>query len=223
MPMCLFEHTHGHFELLNVSGYVDYVYINLEKPDNKRYYFVGDAGEQIILGNFSEKVTIIGVIGKIIVGALKYSAVLKHADEVGGVTKVVSKNLDDVAKAVKHPEIFSENTLQHIFLENKTGGFHYEGLSDATSKVVQITKAPNANGVYQAMVEIGGKVKKTPSTFFPKSWSPEKIVESIEDVYFNPTRVDNIKKMYDGVVDGVNIRLFLDEYGKIVSAFPMIK
>ena len=223
MPMCLFEHTHGHFELLNVSGYVDYVYINLEKPDNKWYYFVGDAGEQIILGNFSEKVTMIGVIGKIIVGALKYSAVLKHADEVGGVTKVVSKNLDDVAKAVKHPEIFSENTLQHIFLGNKTGGFHYEGLSDATSKVVQITKAPDANGVYQAMVEIGGKVKKTPSTFFPKSWSPEKIVESIEDVYFNPTRVDNIKKMYDGVVDGVNIRLFLDEYGKIVSAFPMIK
>ena len=296
---------------VNVSDYVDYVYINLEKPDNKWYYFVGDAGEQIILGNFSEKVTITGTIGAIIVGelpivgtaadirdvtadfanwewswghagitaldiigmiplvgALKYSdelcvaakgmklsdnagdilssalkhaddasgiasksdelaevvqkAVLKHADEVGGVTKVVSKNLDDVAKAVKHPEIFSENTLQHIFLGNKTGGFHYEGLSDATSKVVQITKAPDANGVYQAMVEIGGKAKKTPSTFFPKSWSPEKIVESIEDVYFNPTGVDTIRKMYDGVVDGVNIRLFLDEYGKIISAFPVM-
>ena len=68
--MCLFEHTHGHFELLNVSTCVDYVYINLEKPDNKWYYFVGDDGEQIILGNFSEKVTIIGVIGKIIVGEL---------------------------------------------------------------------------------------------------------------------------------------------------------
>ena len=295
---------------VNVSDYVDYVYINLEKPDNKWYYFVGDAGEQIILGNFSEKVTITGTIGAIIVGelpgvgtaadirdvtadfanwewswghvgittldiigmiplvgALKYSdelcvaakgmklsdnagdilssalkhaddasgiasksdelaevvqkAVLKHADEVGGVTKVVSKNLDDVAKAVKHPEIFSENTLQHIFLGNKTGGFHYEGLSDATSKVVQITKAPDANGVYEAIVEIGGK-KAKPSTFFPKTWSPEKVVEAIEDVYFNPTSVDNVKKMYDGVVDGVIIRLFLDEYGKIVSAFPLI-
>ena len=295
---------------VNVSDYVDYVYINLEKPDNKWYYFVGDAGEQIILGNFSEKVTITGTIGAIIVGelpivgtaadirdvtadfanwewswghagitaldiigmiplvgALKYSdelcvaakgmklsdnagdilssalkhaddasgiasksdelaevvqkAVLKHADEVGGVTKVVSKNLDDVAKAVKHPEIFTENTLQHIFLGNKTGGFHYEGLSDATSKVVQITKAPNANGVYEAIVEIGGK-KAKPSTFFPKTWSPEKVVEAIEDVYFNPTSVDNVKKMYDGVVDGVIIRLFLDEYGKIVSAFPLI-
>ena len=108
-----------------------------------------------------------------------------------------------------------------FFLENKTGGFHYEGLSDATSKVVQITKAPDANGVYEAIVEIGGK-KFKPSTFFPKTWSPEKIVEAIEDVYFNPTRVDNIKKMYDGVVDGVNIRLFLDEYGKIISAFPVM-
>ena len=88
--------------------------------------------------------------------------------------------------------------------------------------MVQITKAPDANGVYQAMVEIGGKVKKTPSNFFPKSWSPEKIVESIEDVYFNPTGVDTIRKMYDGVVDGVNIRLFFDEYGKIISAFPVM-
>ena len=222
MPMCLFEHTHGHFELLNVSDYVDYVYINLEKPDNKWYYFVGDAGEQIILENFSEKVTIIGVIGKIIVGALKYSAVLKHADEVGGVTKAVSKNFDDVAKAVKHSEIFKDDTLKHIFLGNKTGGFHYEGLSDATSKVVQITKAPNANGVYEAIVEIGGK-KFKPSTFFPKTWSPEKIVEAIEDVYFNPTSVDTMKNAYEGVVDGVKIQIFLDNNGKIVSAFPKIK
>ena len=147
---------------------------------------------------------------------------LKHADEVGGVTKVVSKNLDDVAKAVKHPEIFTENTLQHIFLGNKTGGFHYEGLSDATSKVVQITKAPDANGVYEAIVEIGGKTKKSPSTFFPKSWSPEKIVDAIQDVYFNPIGVDDIKNVYEGVVDGVKIQVFLNQYGKIVSAFPVM-
>ena len=146
---------------------------------------------------------------------------LKHADEVGGVTKVVSKNLDDVAKAVKHPEIFTENTLQHIFLGNKTGGFHYEGLSDATSKVVQITKAPDANGVYEAIVEIGGK-KSKPSTFFPKTWSPEKVVEAIEDVYFNPVGVDVIRNAYDGIVDGVKIQVFLNQYGKVVSAFPVM-
>ena len=110
-----------------------------------------------------------------------------------------------------------------FFLENKTGGFHYEGLSDATSKVVQIMKAPDANGVYEAIVEIGGKTKKSPSTFFPKSWSPEKIVEAIEEVYFNPTRIDKIKNAYDGVVDGVNIRVFLDNAGEIVSAFPFIQ
>ena len=109
-----------------------------------------------------------------------------------------------------------------FFLENKTGGFHYEGLSDATSKAVQIAKAPDANGVYEAIVEIGGKTKKSPSTFFPKSWSPEKIIDAIQDLYFNPTEVDTIRKMYDGVVDGVNIRLFLNEYGKIISAFPVM-
>lgn len=110
-----------------------------------------------------------------------------------------------------------------FLLGNKTGGFHYEGLSDATSKVVQITKAPDANGVYQAMVEIGGKVKKTPSTFFPKSWSPEKIIDAIQDLYFNPTGVDTIRKMYDGVVDGVNIRLFLMSMARLFLHFLLCK
>ena len=109
-----------------------------------------------------------------------------------------------------------------FFLGNKTGGFLYEGLSDATSKVVHIMKAPDANGVYQAMVEIGGKVKKTPSTFFPKTWSPEKVVEAIEDVYFNPVGVDVIRNAYDGIVDGVKIQVFLNQYGKVVSAFPVM-
>ena len=292
---------------------IDIVYINLEKPDNKWYYLIADTGEQVIFGNFSEKVTIYGVVGQIavgeipgigtaadirditadfvnwkwswghvgataldmiglipVVGALKYSdeisgiaakgvklsdganeiltdalkhaddasdvvsksdeigdvvkkALTKHADEVGDVTKAVTKNYDDVVKAVKHPEIFSEGALEHIFKGANGGGFHYEGLSDATSKVVEITKFPDANGVYEAMVEIGGKVKKTPSTFFPKDWSPEQVLDAIEQVYINPSEVNEISNAYRGTVNGVVINLYLNSDKRIISAFPYLE
>mgnify|MGYP004462037859 FL=1 len=291
---------------------IDIVYINLEKPDNKWYYLIADTGEQVIFGNFSEKVTIYGVVGQIavgeipgigtaadirditadfvnwkwswghvgataldmiglipVVGALKYSdeisgiaakgvklsdganeiltdalkhaddasdvvsksdeigdvvkkALTKHADEVGDVTKAVTKNYDDVVKAVKHPEIFSEGALEHVFKGANGGGFHYEGLSDATSKVVEITKFPDANGVYEAMVEVGGKVKKQPSTFFPKDWSPEQVLDAVEEAYnARALRKGNI---YRGVTSsGITIEMYIDlNNNKINSFFPVM-
>ena len=107
-----------------------------------------------------------------------------------------------------------------FFLENKTGGFHYEGLSDATSKAVQITKAPDANGVYEAIVEIGGKTKKSPSTFFPKSWSPEKFIDTIEEAY--EKRVLKNGNTYRAITSsGIIVEMYIDPTtSKIISALP---
>ena len=157
------------------------------------------------------------------IGDVVKKALTKHADEVGDVTKAVTKNYDDVVKAVKHPEIFSEGALEHVFKGTKGRGFHYEGLSDDTSKVVEITRFPDANGVYEAMVEIGGKVKKTPSTFFPKDWSPEQVLDAIEEAYAN--RVFKNRNRYEAVTSsGITVGLYLDmETNKIISAFPIIQ
>lgn len=259
-------------KLVNVND-DDFVYINLEKPDNKWYYLVTDTGEQIILGNFSQKVTIIGVLAQLVVGeipvvgtiadvrdvtadlvnwewswghvgttsldviglipivvALKYvdeagtvakgvklsdgageiltsalkhsddasdaisksdeigdivqKALVKHADDVGDVAKVATRSYDDVVKAVKHPEIFNEGALEHVFKGSNGRGFHYEGLSDATSKVIEITKFPDANGVYEAVVEVAEKQKNAKSTFFPKEWSIEQVLDAVEEAYY---------------------------------------
>ena len=289
--------------------------INLEKPDNKWYYFTTEDGEQILFGNFTDKVTIKGTIGQIIVGeipvvgtaadirdivadfknwkwtwghagttlldmigilpvvgTLKYSdevavaikggrklsdsageiltatlkkldkvdevadaakhsdeiaegvagALLKNADELGTVAKTTIKTFDDLKAAVKNITSYADNALEHIFKGNRTGGFHYEGLEDAAGKVVQITKAPNAQGVYEATVEIAGKGKNVRSTFFPKSWTPEQVLDAIEEVFSNG-KYNAAKNIKTGMVNGVKIRINLDGFGRIVSAFPLME
>ena len=297
-------------KLVNIND-DDIVYINLAKPDNKWYYLVADTGEQVILGNFSKKVTIVGVAAQIfvgeipvigtiadvrdvtvdfvnwkwswghvgvtaldviglipIIGALKYTdeigavargvklsdgageiltdvlkhaddasdvvsksdevgdivqkAIIKHADEIGDAAKAVSRNYDDVVRAVKHPEIFNEGALEHVFKGTNGRGFHYEGLSDATGKIIEITKFPDANGVYEATVEIGGKLKKQPSTFFPKDWSPEQILDAVEEAYGK--RVLDSGNVYKGVTSsGITIEMYIDmNNNKINSFFPVM-
>lgn len=302
------------FEEIQIPKLVDgekIHYISIEKPDNRWYYWITDAGEQVLYGNFTEKVTVVGFAGQVIVGelpvvgtmadirdvvadvvnweltwshvtttaldiigiipivgALKYvddvgfgvkavklsdgagdiltsaikhsddlsdiaqnsdeigevvvKAFAKHADDVGDVSKIAIKNFDDLLGVIKHPEYFGDGILEHIFKGNKAGGFHYEGLLDANGKVLQITKPANKYGVYEAIVEIGGKVKKQPTTFFPKSWTAEEVIEAIEKVYRNPSKVDNVKDIFEGTVNGVNIRICLDETGKIVTAYPIL-
>ena len=111
--------------------------------------------------------------------------------------------------------------MEHVFKGTKDGGFHYEGLSDATSKVIEITKFPDTNGVYEAMVEVGGKVKKQPSTFFPKDWSPEQVLDAIEEA----NRVFKNGNRYEAVTSsGITVGLYLNmETNKVISAFPIIQ
>ena len=293
------------------------VVIDLENPDNKWYYIDTDSAEQILFGNFSEKVTLKGTIGQIIageipflataadirdfaadviywewtkehlvvtsldlvglipfVGALKYAdeasivakgirlsdeasdalavavknadelgdstkhsdelgeaikdALNKHADSIEGavvdVTTTGIKNLDDLKTVVKNPEIFSENALEHIFKGNNTGGFHYEGLEDAVGEVIEVTKKPNAQGVYEARVTINGKTKSSLNTFFPKGWTPEQVVDAIEEAY-NSMVYTGRRNIYEGYCShGIKIELYLDlDTNKIISAYPKMQ
>ena len=95
-------------------------------------------------------------------------------------------------------------------------------MSDATGKIIEITKFPDANGVYEAMVEIGGKLKKQPSTFFPKDWSPEQILDAVEEAYGK--RVLDSGNVYKGVTSsGITIEMYIDmNNNKINSFFPVM-
>ena len=122
---------------------------------------------------------------------------------------------------VEHPEYFKEGALEHIFKGNTSGGFHYEGLSDANGKVVKIVTPPNEQGIYRAIVEIDGKVKAAPSTFFPKNWTPEEVADAIEEAYNN--RVWDRKNVYVSTISsGITIEIYLDSMNRIISAYPLM-
>ena len=105
---------------------------------------------------------------------------------------------------------------------NKSGkavGFHYEGLNEVDGKVIKVTKHPNKYGVYEATVEIGGKVKKELTTFFPKNWTPQQVVDAINEAFANKTNLYGT--FYEGVLkNGMKIQMYIVN-GKINSAFPI--
>lgn len=111
-------------------------------------------------------------------------------------------------------------------LGNASGGYHFEGIAEASGKVVEVTKEADVHGVYEAMVKIGGKAKKWPNTFFPKDWSAEQVLEAIEEGY---SKIDfsvvNSNSRYDVFIEcGIQIRYYLDATTqKIVSVFPIMQ
>lgn len=126
------------------------------------------------------------------------------------------------------------DALEHVFHgEVKTGkkgarsvGFHYEGAEmQATKKtrVVTITKTPDAKGVYEAEVEIQGISKKSKSSFFPKTWTKNDVVNAINEAYINKTFPDASNALYfEGKSSsGVIVGGYLNADGTVATAFPL--
>ncbi|MGL5870187.1 EndoU domain-containing protein [Clostridium chrysemydis] len=133
---------------------------------------------------------------------------------------------------LQNTENFRHGALKHI-LEgeiNKRGkavGFHYEGFPGSKGKVIEGTSSkPNKYGVYTAEVEVDG-VKKTSnkgrSTLYPKDWTPQQVVDAINEAYNDRQYVKGSKDTYMGETkEGMQISMYLDQKtGKIISAFPM--
>jgi|GEM_PF-6568828 len=73
----------------------------------------------------------------------------------------------------------------------------------------------------------GWKVKGPPSTFFPDSWSPEKIQAEISRVLTNnptviQTKADGSKLLGGIMSDGVDLRIWQKADGSFISAFPRL-
>ena len=78
---------------------------------------------------------------------------LKYSDKYVKAAKKSVKNVSDLEAMAKHPEIFSSKAIEHTFLGNGSGGFHYNGLSISNGKILSVATPPNSNGVYEAFVE----------------------------------------------------------------------
>lgn len=160
---------------------------------------------------------------------------------IDGVTEGVGNLAEDVGKVVetsygksslielKNTDNFMDSTIEHIFEGNvrrgKAGGYHYECIKDTAGNIVNGTEVLiNDLGVYKAQVEVNGIPKSGNggySTFFPKEMSPQDVIDSINEAYNNKVFVVGSKNSYIGISNnGLEIEMYINNNGKIISAFP---
>ena len=151
------------------------------------------------------------------------------------------KYLKGDLEALEHTELFESNLIKHIFNgEVKTAsagkgktrleatGFHTEVIKNAEGQIIPGTKSElNEKGVYQGRVTVNGIRKRTMggmSTFFPEHWSPQHIVNAINEAYANKRLKTNTLNMYEGSSsEGVRIRMRVNANGKIVNVYPLME
>ena len=134
----------------------------------------------------------------------------------------------DVISSLKNTDIFDDGTLEHIFMgtvnsSNKGSGYHYDMISGSPGEIIEGSRSePDRNGVYTADVQVNGRKKDHYSTFYPDSWTPQQVVDAI-----NEARTEALKtgqkdgSYYVGHGGGLRIDLYLDKNNKVVTAFPI--
>ena len=132
--------------------------------------------------------------------------------------------------SLKNTENFTDSAIEHIFegqvnARGKAVGYHYKGIEGTSGNVIPGTESSVNNiGVYKAQVEVNG-IPKTAnggfSTFYSKNLSPQQVVDAINEAYSNCELKLGTRNTYQGVANnGMKIDMFLDQSGKIISAFP---
>ena len=136
----------------------------------------------------------------------------------------------DVLKTLKNTEIFDDGALEHIFIgtvnaSNKGSGYHYAMIKDARGKILKETlKGPDKNGIYTANVTVSGKPKEHYSSFYPDSWSPQEVVDAINEAYKNAMETGKKAGSYNvGYSRGIRIEMYIDSSSKkVVTAYPVM-
>ena len=174
-------------------------------------------------GNLAEDV---GKAGKELEGAAKGAE--SAAEDAG---KVVETSYGkSTLNSLKNTENFTDSAIEHIFegqvnARGKAVGYHYEGIEGTSGNVIPGTESSVNNiGVYKAQVEVNG-IPKTAnggfSTFYSKNLSPQQVIDAINEAYSNCELKLGTRNTYQGVANnGMKIDMFLDQSGKIISAFP---
>ena len=133
-------------------------------------------------------------------------------------SKAAIKDVDDLKALAKNPDIYKNNRIEHIFFGSNGGGLHYNGLSGMNGEIKSIINPKNKFGIYGAIVEVDGVEKY--STFFPDNWTPQQVLDAIDEAYHNCAYKSG--NVYSYTFDsGMSVELFLDANRKIISAYPV--
>ena len=139
-----------------------------------------------------------------------------------------SYTMADVKK-LKNTGHFAKNTLEHIFdgtinSKGKATGYHYDGISDSKGSIIAGTESkPDEHGVYTAKVEVDGVKKNGFSSFYPDDWTPQQVVDAINEAYDYATSSKGIREgdLWIGYAGDLEINMYLNNSKQITTAYPI--
>jgi hypothetical protein len=115
------------------------------------------------------------------------------------------------------------HTLSGKLKKTEAFGVHY--FHPTHHKIIELTKAPTAKGVWEARIAVKNYqtskwIQKTKaSTFFPRDWDITTLGFKIHEAFMNKKQISETK--YVGVTQcGISIA-FIFEKSKIVSLYPL--
>ena len=134
----------------------------------------------------------------------------------------------DILKSLKNTSIFDKGALEHIFIgtvnsSNKGSGYHYAMIKDAKGQIIESTRSKaDKNGIYTANVTVDGHPKDHYSSFYPDDWSPQQVVDAINEAYQDAMKTGKKSGSYNvGYSNGIRIEMYLDSKNRVVTAYPV--
>ena len=146
----------------------------------------------------------------------------------GGHQAQLVYTMNDV-KALKRTNIFANNAIEHIFdgtinSKGKATGYHYDNIDGSKGSIIPGTASkPDKNGVYTAKVEVSGVKKNGFSSFYPDSWSPQQVVDAINEAYEDALSDKSNKQgdLWIGYAGDLEIDMYLNNKKLITTAYPI--
>lgn len=146
----------------------------------------------------------------------------------GGHQAQLVYTMNDV-KALKRTNIFADNAIEHIFdgtinSKGKATGYHYDNIDGSKGSIIAGTVSkPDKNGVYTAKVEVSGVKKNGFSSFYPDSWSPQQVVDAINEAYEDALSDKSNKQgdLWIGYAGDLEIDMYLNNKKLITTAYPI--
>ncbi len=150
------------------------------------------------------------------------------SDSASSQTADATYTMADIAK-LKNTGNFAKKTLEHIFDgtingKGKATGYHYTRVSDSKGEVISGTESDkDEHGVFTGKVKVSGVKKNGFSSFYPEEWSPQQVVDAINEAYTDAlSDPDNPRgSLWIGYSGDLEIDMYLDNNKKITTAYPI--
>ena len=145
-------------------------------------------------------------------------------------SKTTAYKMKDIYK-LKNTEHFAKNTLNHIFdgtinSKGNATGYHYNQVTDAKGEIIAGTESKkDGHGVFTAKVKVSGVKKNGFSSFYPESWTPQQVVDAINEAYEDALsdKSNPHGSLWIGYSGDLEIDMYLDNSKRITTAYPIFE